>query len=56
MAIAPRTLTPWLAFAALVVVGALGVRWTAPRAAVAFAEASRPAVAVRAAATGKASL
>ena len=56
MAIAPRTLTPWLAFAALVVVGALGVRWTAPRAASAFAQANRPPVAVRAAATGEASL
>ena len=56
MAIAPRTLTPWLAFAALVVVGALGVRWTAPRAASAFAQASRPPVAVRAAATGEAGL
>jgi branched-chain amino acid transport system permease protein len=55
MAIAPRTLTPWLAFAALVVAGALGVHWTAPRAAAAFADASRPAVAVRAAATGEAS-
>jgi branched-chain amino acid transport system permease protein len=55
MAIAPRTLTPWLAFAALVVAGALGVRWTAPRAAAAFADASRPAVAGRAAATGEAS-
>jgi len=54
MAIAPRTLTPWLAYAALVVVGALGVRWTAPRAASAFAQASRPPAA-RAAATGEAS-
>ena len=41
--VAPRTLTPWLGFAALVVAGALGVRWTAPRAAAAFTEASRPA-------------
>ena len=40
VAVAPRTLTPWLGFAALAVAGALGVRWTAPRAAAAFAEAS----------------
>ena len=40
----------------LVVVGSLGVRWTAPRAASAFAQANRPPVAVRAAATGEASL
>jgi branched-chain amino acid transport system permease protein len=38
--VAPRTLTPWLGFAALVVVGALGVRRTAPRAAAAFSEAN----------------
>lgn len=38
--VAPRTLTPWLGFAALAVAGALGVRWTAPRAAAAFAEVS----------------
>src|SRR5258708_14712371 len=55
MAIAPRTLTPWLAFAALVVVGALGVRWTAPRAASAFAEARLPPRAGRAAAPAQAS-
>ena len=41
MAVAPRTLTPWLGFAALVVVGALGVRRTAPRAAAAFNEANQ---------------
>ena len=41
LVVAPRTITPWLGFAALVVVGALGVRWTAPRVAAAFAEASR---------------
>ncbi len=39
--VAPRTLTPWLGFAALVVVGALGVRRTAPRAAAAFNEANK---------------
>src|SRR5258708_38210278 len=54
MAIAPRTLTPWLAFSPLVVVGALGVRWTAPRAASAFAQASRPPLAVPATPTGAA--
>src|SRR5205814_1194441 len=43
VAVAPRTLTPWLGFAALVVAGALGARWAAPRAAAAFTEASRPA-------------
>ena len=41
MAVAPRKLTPWLGFAALVVVGALGVRRTAPRAAAAFDEANQ---------------
>jgi branched-chain amino acid transport system permease protein len=39
--VAPRTLTPWLGFAALVVVGAVGVRRTAPRAAAAFNEANK---------------
>ena len=39
--VAPRTLTPWLGFAALAVLGALGARRTAPRAAAAFAEASK---------------
>jgi len=43
VAVAPRTLTPWLGFAALVVAGALGLRWAAPRAAAAFTEAGRPA-------------
>ena len=37
-----RTALPWVAFTALAVAGALCVRWTAPRAAAAFAEASRP--------------
>jgi branched-chain amino acid transport system permease protein len=39
--IAPRTLMPWLGFAALAVLGAVGVRWTAPRAAAAFAEVTK---------------
>jgi branched-chain amino acid transport system permease protein len=43
LAVAPRTVTPWLGFAALVVAGALGLRWAAPHAAAAFNEASRPA-------------
>jgi branched-chain amino acid transport system permease protein len=38
-----RTLWPWIAFAALLVAGALGLRWAAPKAAAAFSEASRPA-------------
>jgi branched-chain amino acid transport system permease protein len=37
--------TAWLVFAAFVVAGALGLRWAGPRAAAAFAEASRPGVA-----------
>jgi branched-chain amino acid transport system permease protein len=37
-----RTLTPWLGFAALTGAGALGLRWAAPRAAAAFADANRP--------------
>lgn len=37
-----RTPWPWLVFAALVVVGGLGVRRAGPRAAAAFAAASRP--------------
>lgn len=40
--VSPRTLPPWLAFAALGGAGALGLRWTGPRAAEALAEASRP--------------
>lgn len=40
--VAPRTLAPWLLFAALAVAGALGLRWSAPRAAAAFAEATAP--------------
>jgi branched-chain amino acid transport system permease protein len=43
MTVHVRTLWPWLAFAALLVAGALGVRRAAPRAAAAFSEASRPA-------------
>jgi branched-chain amino acid transport system permease protein len=35
-----RTPLPWLAFLALTVLGALGLRWTAPRAAAALAEAT----------------
>jgi branched-chain amino acid transport system permease protein len=42
MAVAPRSVTPWLGFAALVGAGVLGLRWAAPRAAAAFNEASRP--------------
>jgi branched-chain amino acid transport system permease protein len=42
VSVAPRTVTPWLAFAALAAAGGLGLRWAAPRAAAAFAEASRP--------------
>jgi len=34
---------PWLAFTALGVAGGLGLRWSGPRAAAAFAAASRPA-------------
>jgi branched-chain amino acid transport system permease protein len=40
--VAVRTPGPWIAFAALTVVGALGMRWMAPRASAAFAEANRP--------------
>ena len=40
--VAVRTWGPWLAFGALAVVGALGVRWAGPRAAAAFAAAGRP--------------
>ena len=35
-----RTATPWLVFLALIVLGALGMRWAAPRAAAAFAAAN----------------
>jgi branched-chain amino acid transport system permease protein len=42
LSVPARTPTPWLAFLALTVIGALGLRWTAPRAAAALAEASRP--------------
>jgi branched-chain amino acid transport system permease protein len=41
--VTPRTVTPWLGFAALLVAGALGLWWAGPRAASAFTEASRPA-------------
>jgi branched-chain amino acid transport system permease protein len=41
VSVAPRTVTPWLAFAALAATGALGLRWAAPRATAALAEASR---------------
>jgi branched-chain amino acid transport system permease protein len=37
-----RTLWPWVAFAALIAAGALGLRRAAPVAAAAFADASRP--------------
>lgn len=42
MTVPARTLAPWLGFAAAAAAGALGVRWAAPRAAAAFAAASRP--------------
>jgi branched-chain amino acid transport system permease protein len=42
VAVAPRSVTPWLAFAGLAVAGGLGLAWAGPRAAAAFAEASRP--------------
>jgi branched-chain amino acid transport system permease protein len=42
ISVAPRTLAPWLGFAALAVAGGLGLWWAAPRAAAAFAEANRP--------------
>ncbi|MDO8479412.1 MAG: branched-chain amino acid ABC transporter permease [Candidatus Rokubacteria bacterium] len=42
-AVPVRTLLPWLAFVALTAAGALALRWAAPRAANALAEASRPA-------------
>jgi branched-chain amino acid transport system permease protein len=42
LTVAPRTLTPWIGFAVLAAAGALGLRWAGPRAAAAFAEASRP--------------
>jgi branched-chain amino acid transport system permease protein len=41
LSVAPRTVMPWLAFAALAVAGGLGLRWAAPRAAAAFHDASR---------------
>lgn len=37
-----RSVTAWLVCGALVAAGALGLRWAGPRAAAAFAEASRP--------------
>jgi branched-chain amino acid transport system permease protein len=42
VAVNVRTLGPWLAFAAVAAAGILGLRWSAPRAAAAFTEASRP--------------
>src|SRR5262249_57251568 len=39
--VAPRTPTPWLGFAALAPLGRVRARRTAPRAAAAFAEASK---------------
>jgi branched-chain amino acid transport system permease protein len=42
MAVAPRTVAPWLGFAALTGAGVLGLRWAAPRAAAAFNETNRP--------------
>jgi branched-chain amino acid transport system permease protein len=42
VSVAPRTVTPWLAFASLAVAGGLGLRWAMPRTVAAFAEASRP--------------
>ena len=42
MTVHVRTLWPWLAFAALLVAGVVGVRRAAPRATAAFSEASRP--------------
>jgi branched-chain amino acid transport system permease protein len=42
LVVAPRTVAPWLGFAALVVFGALGLSRAAPRAAAAFNDASRP--------------
>jgi hypothetical protein len=37
-----RTVTPWVAFAAIAIAGVLALRWTMPRAGAAFARASRP--------------
>jgi branched-chain amino acid transport system permease protein len=42
LSVEPRTVTPWLGFAALVAAGGLGLAWAAPRAAAAFHDASRP--------------
>lgn len=36
------TVTPWLTFLALIVLGGLGLRWAGPRAAAAFTDASLP--------------
>jgi hypothetical protein len=55
LSVAPRTLTPWLGFAALVLMGALDPRLAGSPAAAAFTEASRT-VAVRAAGAAEASL
>ncbi len=37
-----RTVTPWVAFAAIAIGALVALRWTMPRAGAAFAEASRP--------------
>jgi branched-chain amino acid transport system permease protein len=42
MSVTVRAPWPWLAFAALAVAGAVGLRWAGPRATAAFFEASRP--------------
>ena len=42
VAVNVKTVTPWLVFIALAVAGGAGLRWAGPRAAAAFAEASRP--------------
>jgi branched-chain amino acid transport system permease protein len=42
VAVNVRAATPWLVFAALAAAGVVGSRWAMPRAATAFAEASRP--------------
>jgi len=42
MVVAPRTITPWLGFGALVVAGVVGLRWAGPRAAAAYHRALKP--------------
>jgi len=41
-AVSLRSVLPWLVFTGLAAAGALGLRWAGPRAAAAFADASRP--------------